>query len=267
MPEPLQNFRLTIAYDGRELFGWQRHGQDPTVQGELERALGRVFGTEMEVRGSGRTDRGAHAEGQVANAFLPVKLDLEAQRAAINDVLPPTIRVLELLPVAESFHARTSAIGKRYRYVIHNARKCPPQLVGRVWHLPGVLDASAMRAALPLFIGKLDFASFATKPNHVQASTVREVTELELTHRAPTLEISIRADGFLYKMVRNIVRALVKVGQGRYSQADVQRIIAARDRSAAPGTAPASGLYLERVYYPPVEDEPSASCTTLNPLI
>lgn len=251
MNEGQQNYRMTLAYDGREFFGWQRHGDEPTVQLALERGLQAVFGGEVEVRGSGRTDRGAHARGQVASAFLPAGIDAKAGLASLNDVLPETIRVLELVPAPEGFHARTSAVGKTYRYLIHNAPECPAEIVGRVWHVPGVLDVEAMRAALPVFVGRHDFGSFATKAKHVRRSNVREVTRFELEHRPPTLEFWIRADGFLYKMVRNIVRAVVKVGEGRFTVPDLQKILAARDRKAAPGSAPASGLYLEHVDYPP----------------
>ncbi len=240
---------MTVAYDGRGFFGWQRHGEKPTIQHALERGLGEVFGGEVEVRGSGRTDRGAHARGQVASAFLPAGIDVRAGLGALNDVLPEQIRVLELVEAPEDFHARASAVGKTYRYLIHNAPECPAEVEGRVWHIPGALDVDAMRAVLPLFVGSHDFGSFATKAKHERRSSVREVTQFELNHEPPAIELWIRADGFLYKMVRNIVRAVVKVGEGRYSADDLQRILAARDRKAAPGTAPASGLYLERVDY------------------
>lgn len=248
--EARQNFRLTISYDGRDYLGWQRHGTEPTVQLALECGLEQVLGLRVEVRGSGRTDRGAHANGQVANVLLPVDLDVEKVRGALNGALPATVRVLDFSRVPLEFHARTAAVGKLYRYVIHNAKDCPAAEQGRVWHSAGALDVGAMRAVLPIFVGEHDFASFATKPNHKQKSTVREVHSFELSYDAPTIEFSIRADGFLYKMVRNIVRAVVKVGEGRYTSTDLQRILLARDRKAAPGTAPASGLYLEEVYYP-----------------
>jgi len=240
---------MTIAYDGREFFGWQRHGDTPTIQHALERGLCAVFGREVEVRGSGRTDRGAHARGQVASAFLPTGIDARTGLAALNDVLPEQIRVLELVAAPEDFHARASAVGKTYRYLIHNAKECPAEVEGRVWHVPEALDVDAMRAALPMFMGTHDFGSFATKAKHERRSNIREITEFALEHEPPAIELWIRADGFLYKMVRNIVRAIVKVGEGRYTVADLRRILAARDRKAAPGTAPASGLYLERVDY------------------
>lgn len=208
-----------------------------------------MFGGDVEVRGSGRTDRGAHADGQVASVSLPAGIDVGAGLVALNDALPEDIRVLDLLAAPEGFHARRSAVGKRYRYVIHHAPECPAEARGRVWHIPGALDVEAMRRVLPVFVGEHDFGSFATKAKHERSSAVREIFEFELRHAPPTLEFFIRADGFLYKMVRNIMRAVVKVGEGRYSVPDVRRILAARDRKAAPGSAPASGLYLEQVFY------------------
>ncbi|MCH9688946.1 MAG: tRNA pseudouridine(38-40) synthase TruA [Deltaproteobacteria bacterium] len=249
MPESRQNFRLTVAYDGRAYFGWQRHGDKPTVQHALEQALGAVFETEIEVRGAGRTDRGAHANGQVASASLPAGIDIPRSLSALRKALPADIRALSLEPMPEDFHARSSAVAKHYRYVILNAAQCPQAERGRVWHVPGPLDVDAMREALPIFVGAHDFGSFATKPKHDQRSTVREVKRFELHVDGPTIEFSIYADGFLYKMVRNIVRAVVKVGEGRYDLERLRQILGARDRKAAPGTAPASGLYLERVFY------------------
>lgn len=201
------------------------------------------------MRGSGRTDRGAHALGQVASVELPAGLEPLDAATRINEHLPAEIEVRDLARVPADFHARSSASSKRYRYVIWNEPRCPEQEVGLVWHIPGRLDVEAMTKAAPVLLGKHDFASFATRPNFKQKSTVRELAELDLSQDAPRIELALRADGFLYKMVRNIVRALVKVGQGRTTRSDLQTILRARDRKAAPGTAPASGLYLDEVFY------------------
>lgn len=242
-------YRLTLAYDGRSYFGWQRHRDKPTIQGVLEGAIEVAFGVRNPVQGSGRTDRGAHANGQVATVALPPGLDTARALDALNAKLPEDISIHEFVAVPPGFHARDDAVGKTYRYVIWNAPECPASQVGRVWHIPGSLDVDAMRDACPMFHGKLDFASFAKKPNFKQASTVRHMQHIELRADAPRIEITMQADGFLYKMVRNIVRAIVKVGEGRTSLAQLRQIIAAKDRHAAPGTAPASGLYLEAVAY------------------
>ena len=127
---PQQNFRITVAYDGRDYFGWQRHGDQPTVQLALEQALAQVVGVPVEVRGASRTDRGTHAAGQVVSTLLPAEIDPDATLSALNDVLPEAIEAIELTVAAADFHARTSATGKLYRYVIHNAVECPRELKG-----------------------------------------------------------------------------------------------------------------------------------------
>ena len=229
MPEPRKNVRLTVSYDGRAFFGWQRHPGKPTVQGALEAALSEVAGAPVEVRGAGRTDRGTHANGQVASARVPAELAVESLREALAPHLPEGLTVLAADAVDRSFHARMSAVGKRYLYTIHNAPKLPRELDGKVWHVPDPLDVAAMDAVLPLFVGEHDFASFATKANHARKTTVRTVSRFTLQHEPPQIVFSIEADGFLYKMVRNIVRAVVKVGEGRFDADRLQQVLAAKD--------------------------------------
>ena len=245
----LSRYRMTVSYDGRAYLGWQRHGSKPTVQYELEQAIERVFDVRVAVKGSGRTDRGAHANGQVASVELPAGFRPHEIRDNLNGALPADIRLVDVSSAAPGFHACDSAIAKRYRYVIWNDKNLPADREGRVWHVKSPLDVEAMVDACSAFVGQLDFASFATRSNFKQKSTTRTVTSVLVSQQMPVITIDICADGFLYKMVRNIVRALVKVGEGRYSRDDLYRILDARDRKAAPGTAPASGLYLERVYY------------------
>lgn len=245
----MPNYKITLSYDGRPFFGWQRHGDKPTVQSTLEQAVTEVFNLRVAVQGSGRTDRGTHAAGQVASVQLPTGLSSGQIKEKLNQALPVEVRIIDVVWAADDFHARDSAIAKHYRYLIWNDRKLPPERAGRVWHIKEPLDLQAMADACSVFVGNLDFASFATKTNFKQKSMCRTVTEVVLTYDLPTITIDICADGFLYKMVRNIVRVLVKVGEGRYSREDLVRILEAKDRQAAPGTAPASGLYLERVFY------------------
>ncbi len=245
----LSNYKLTLAYDGRAFFGWQRHGDKPTVQFALEQAVTKAFGVRVAAQGSGRTDRGTHAHGQVASLPLPEDLPPALVQEKLNQLLPPDVRILDVRCAAKDFHACDSAVAKRYRYLIWNDGKLPSEHDGRVWHVKEPLDVQAMVDACSVFIGEQDFASFATRTNFKQKSTQRTVFEAVLSHDLPMITFDIRADGFLYKMVRNIVRALVKVGEGRYTRDDLCRILEARDRQAAPGTAPASGLYLEQVFY------------------
>ena len=240
---------MTISYDGRAFLGWQRHGNKPTVQYALEQAVEQAFNIHVPVRGSGRTDRGAHALGQVASLQLPIGLEPEAIKNTLNDILPADVSIADVSETSSDFHACDSAIAKRYRYVIWNDSKLPAERDGRVWHVKEPLDLEAMKDACSIFVGEHDFASFATRPNFKQKSTRRTVSEALLSYELPVITFEIMADGFLYKMVRNIVRAIVKVGEGRYTRDDLSRILDAKDRKAAPGTAPASGLYLEHVFY------------------
>lgn len=241
----MTTYRLTVSYDGSQFKGWQRHPGQPTVQGALEAALLETCGVRAPIEGSGRTDAGAHADAQVASVTVPDGTDL----GDLNAVLPAGIRVLDLAEVAEGFHARMDSTGKTYRYVIYNSPELPQEKAGLVWHVPGKLNVEAMRAACGHFVGEIDFATFAKKPNFERATTVRNMQSVELTHAAPEITITMRADSFLYKMVRNVVRTIVKSGEGRFNPDKIPALLAARDRKAAPGTAPASGLYLEAVHY------------------
>ena len=246
---PMANYQMTLSYDGRSFLGWQRHGDKPTVQFALEQAVTKAFDVRVPVQGSGRTDRGTHAHGQVASLQLPAGTPPELVKEKLNQLLTTEVRIIDVRCAPTDFHACDSAIAKHYRYLIWNDRKLPAERDGRVWHVKEPLDVQAMHDTCSVFIGEKDFASFATKTNFNQKSTHRTVTQATLSHELPMITFDICADGFLYKMVRNIVRALVKVGEGRYTREDLLRIIEARDRQAAPGTAPASGLYLERVFY------------------
>ena len=245
----LSNYRMTVSYDGRNYLGWQRHGDKPTVQYALEQAVEQLFHLRSAIRGSGRTDRGAHANGQVASVELPAGLHVDALKEQLNDLLADTIRVVDVRSAPSEFHACDNAIGKHYRYVIWNDKKLPAKHEGRVWHVKSRLDVEAMINVCSVFEGKHDFASFATRPNFKQKMTTRVVSRAVMRYDSPLIIFDICANGFLYKMVRNIVRAIVKVGEGRYTRDDLRRILEAKDRRASPGTAPASGLYLEKVYY------------------
>ncbi|MEM1450298.1 MAG: tRNA pseudouridine(38-40) synthase TruA [Planctomycetota bacterium] len=245
------NFALRVAYDGRAYDGWQRHPGRATVQGALEDAARDAFGAEGPVEGSGRTDRGAHAKGQVATVRLPGALDPEDVMAGFAASLPADVHVTAARAVPMGFHARQDAVGKVYRYVLWVDAPAPEEREGRVWTVRGPLDVRAMEGALRVLVGEHDFATFASPARHERATTVRTLRRAELHEHLPAIEITLEADGFLYKMVRNLVRAVVRAGEGRRTPNDVARMLAARDRSAAPGSAPASGLFLDAVRYDP----------------
>ena len=248
-PVAMSNYKLTLSYDGQNYMGWQRHGDKPTIQYECEKAIDNLFGIQVAVRASGRTDRGAHANGQVITVELPEDAGGIELKTKLNQLLPADIRVLNSCTVASDFHARTSAIGKRYRYLIYDAPQLPEHYSGKVWHVRTPLDFPVMKQCCDVLLGQHDFASFATRTNFRQKNTTRTITLLAMKKEKQLITIDIAADSFLYKMVRNIVRALAKVGEGKSKKSDLKRILESRNRALAPGTAPATGLYLEKVYY------------------
>lgn len=245
-----QTFKLTLTYRGSDFYGWQRQDPHPTVQLALETALQKIFGKSCPVAGSGRTDRGVHALGQVASCRLPCTHAPEILLRALNFYLPPGVRVLSVQKMAAKFHARFSAKGKTYLYRIVNDPFLHPMEIGRAWHVPRPLDLKRIRQAARLFVGKRDFASFTSNPGYVRGSTVRRLRSIRVTRKAGSvLEFTFDGDGFLYRMVRNLVGALVKVGHARLSVPELKKILAACSRSTAPPTAPAEGLYLLKVRY------------------
>jgi len=253
-------FRLTLAYDGTGFEGWQSQsrGSARTVQGEVETALRRLSGGErVAVAAAGRTDAGVHATGQVVSFRLDRGLGAEALRRALNGLLPDDVRVLEAAVAPASFHARTSARSKLYRYVLDTG---PVQLPTRrllAGHVPWRLDEAAAARAAELYLGRHDFASLASSGGSVR-TTVRTVTRSEATFHAPgpmglerTLAYEVEADGFLRKMVRSLVGGLLAVGRGAISLEELARALEARDRRRWPPPAEARGLTLVRVDYPP----------------
>jgi len=246
----LQTFKLTLAYRGEDFYGWQRQDPHPTVQLALEDALRKIYGGSFPVAGSGRTDRGVHALGQTASAQLPPIHQPAVLLRALNFHLPPGVRVLSVKKEKPKFHARFSARGKTYLYRIVNSPWLHPLEIGRAWHVPRPLHLPAVRRAARLFVGKHDFASFTSNPGYERESTVRRLRSIRIKRKPGNiLELSFDGDGFLYRMVRNLVGALVKVGHNRLSVADLKKILSARSRAGAPPTAPAEGLYLFQVRY------------------
>lgn len=246
----LQGHKLTIAYRGTEFSGWQCQPGKRTVQECLETALEKIWGHKISLQGSGRTDTGVHAHGQVAS-FNARRLHNETVvLRALNANLPFDVRVVKCRLVTPAFHARFNCIGKTYRYLIWNHPVQDPFTLDTHWHVPLPLDLSAMRRAARLLVGKHDFASFTSNPGYERESTVRTMRRASIARDGAVLSFHFTADGFLYRMVRNLVGALVKVGKGKISPDDFGKILRARRRSDAPETAPACGLYLMRVNYP-----------------
>ena len=246
----MRNLRLILSYDGADLAGWQVQPGRTTVQGALASAIGRLSGENVLPQGSGRTDAGVHALAQVASFATASTIPVENWMKALNDSLPPSIRVLEVTEAAPEFHARKSARAKTYRYRILRAAICPPFLARYVWHYPYPLEESAMVAAARVVVGERDFTSFAAvDPERMAASNVRTIFASSWTREGEELIYTVRGNGFLHHMVRNLVGTFLLVGKGTVSLEDLRRILDARERTVAGATAPACGLYLVGVEY------------------
>jgi tRNA pseudouridine38-40 synthase len=244
-----RHFKLTIAYDGTCYAGWQLQPNGKTVQEVVERALAKIAGRQVRIHGSGRTDAGVHAKGQVANCSPDTQLESATLLRALNANLPEDIRVLRVQEVDAKFHARFSATGKEYRYQVDCGVAADPFLRMYTWHHPRPLDIAAMRAVARLLKGRHDFSALSANPMRTVETTVRTISKLSVTKRGNVLTIAVAADGFLYKMVRSIVGALVKVGEGRLTIEQLQQLMKAKKRTALVETAPAKGLFLWRVFY------------------
>ncbi len=247
-----QRLRLTVAYDGTGFRGWQlQPAPHRTVQGELEAVVARLAGRPVRVHGSGRTDTGVHARGQVAHVDWPDDRPPGDLRWSMNAVLPDDVRVLEARPAPPGFHARSSSTGKEYRYFIWNAKAVPPELRHiRTWE-PRRLDPQAMREAAVLLVGTRDFAAFSANPQREVSGTVRTLHRLEVRGRGPEVCLVAKGDGFLYKMVRSLAGFLLRVGRGERRPEDGPRILAGGVRTAEVPTAEARGLFLWKVLYGP----------------
>ena len=274
-PAPgLQTWRLTLAYDGTDFRGWQVQPGEPTIQGELQAALGRITGEAPLPQGSGRTDAGVHALAQVASFALQARIPPDNLQRALNRTLPPAIRIIESRTVPSTFHARHSAVAKTYEYRVFREPLCPPFLARYVFASPWPMDVEALQRSARLFEGEHDFLSFAATdpdlasrnsepdlepdqkikaPTAPPAEAVRTIFssawEQQKTEAGDLLVYRVRGNGFLHHMVRNLVGTMLDVGRGHLNMEEIPGIIAARSRSAAGPTAPARGLFLHSVEY------------------
>jgi tRNA pseudouridine38-40 synthase len=244
-------YRVTLAYDGTDFGGFQlQRRSSRTVQGVVEEALARLSGgTRVAVAGSGRTDAGVHALGQVAAFELSRELEPGALQRALNGLLPADVRVLDAARAPAGFHPRKSAVSKLYRYVLDCGGVQPPQRARYAAHCPEPLDETAVRAAAALYLGRRDFASLASSGSSA-TTTVRTVTRSEAVFEGGTLVYEVEADGFLRKMVRSMAGGLVAAGRRDRGVDELARALEARDRRAWPAPLAARGLTLVRVDYP-----------------
>lgn len=244
----MNNFKFTIAYDGTRYHGWQVQPGVPTIQGRLEETLQRILDHAVSVCGAGRTDRGVHAEGQVAHCRTDRPMKEDTLQRALNALLPPDIRIMEAARVSPQFHARYSAVARTYRYHICRMASIHPFRYRYVHAYRRPLDAEAIDRATACLIGAHDFSSLCSGAGSVK-SPIREVYEAEWQRTPDDWVFTIRANGFLRGMVRTIVGTLLEVGTSRMEWQEMTRVLEARDRAAAGPSVPASGLSLVRVEY------------------
>jgi tRNA pseudouridine38-40 synthase len=241
-------WRCVCAYDGTEFEGWQSQSGGNAIQDAIERRLREIFGTDRRVHGSGRTDAGVHARGQVFHFDASWRHGPEKLRAALRTGLPPAIQIRSVRAVRADFHARFSATGKRYEYFVQ-VGEADPFSRRYCWSVLRPLDVGAMQAAAAVLVGTHDFRAFTALNGPEKEDTVRTLRRLDVVRRGRRIRIVAEADGFLYKMVRSLTGVLVAVGEGRLGAAEVAAILAARRRTAAVQTAPPHGLFLVRVFY------------------
>ncbi|MGA2831455.1 MAG: tRNA pseudouridine(38-40) synthase TruA [Terracidiphilus sp.] len=281
-PAPaLQNWKLTLAYDGTGFHGWQVQPAELTIQGELQAALRRVTGESPLPQGSGRTDAGVHALGQVASFALAAQIPPGNLQRALNRTLPPSIRILEAKTVPSAFHARHSAVAKTYEYRIFRGAICPPTLARYVYACSWRMDVALLQKSARLFEGEHDFLSFAAtdpdlttrnfepSPEHdtevmappAPLTTIRTIFlsewEERRTEAGALLVYRVRGSGFLHHMVRNLVGTMLEVSRDKLPALQIPEILAARSRDAAGPTAPARGLFLVSVEYDEHVDGPN----------
>lgn len=246
----LRKVLFTIAYDGTNFFGWQIQ-KDPdvrTVQGETEKALSRLFKTDIAVTGASRTDRGVHALGQRATIEVDTTMPTENMPSAINSVLPMDIAVVKAEDVAEGFHPRFDAKNKTYIYTIYNSRLRNPLYRNTSELVRWQLDIDKMKKAAGSFIGTHDFKGFCFSGNSSK-TTVRTIYSLDVNRDGDFIKITVNGNGFLYNMVRIIAGTLIQVGAGKIDPESMADIIASGDRARAGHTAGPSGLYLKNIEY------------------
>lgn len=253
----LRNIRLTLSFDGTDFAGWQRQKNVPSIQGELEDKLARMTGEKIVIHGAGRTDSGVHALAMTAHFATNSAIACSSFRSGLNCLLADSIKVLQAEDVDLSFHSRISARAKVYQYFFTTEDIVPPHRRFYCAHLPGPFDLDQARQCLPVILGRHDFTSFEATGSRDKGKTggrgaLREIFSASLSPVAgPTPEylFEICGDGFLRKMVRNIVGTLIEVGQHRMSVTDFAGLLQRQDRSLAGPTAPACGLFLKKVYY------------------
>ena len=247
----MPNYKLTIAYDGTNYAGWQIQPNAVSIQEKIQNSLSIFLREKIHIIGSGRTDAGAHAMGQVANFHISKEIDQRRFLFAANGILPDDIRILSIEEVPEDFHSRFSATKKEYRYFIRTAQVQTPFRRLYSFHYYTPMEIEKIKECIPLFIGTHDFTSVANirGPGQELKSAVRTIDRLDLIEKPDELEFVFVGSGFLYKMVRNIMGLLIETASGKRTVEEVKQILNAKDRRKAGRAAPSHGLFLMQVEY------------------
>jgi tRNA pseudouridine38-40 synthase len=260
-----KNYKLTIAYKGTNYSGWQVQPQLKTVQGIVVETFKSMFKSEIKLTGSGRTDAGVHAIGQVANFKSEIRIAPEKLVQALNSNLPRDIRIKDCCLVEEDFHSRYDAVGKTYLYYIYNSRTGSPFWKDYSYLIPYRLDFDKMVAAGEVFKGQHDFLGFMSTGSAVK-DTVRTIHDIKLKQQKDMIVMEVTGNGFLYNMVRIIAGTLIDIGRGKIPVEDTADIIDSKDRNRGGHTAKADGLFLKKVYYNKEEIVECTSKKTLDTL-
>lgn len=245
----MPNYKMIISYDGRKYNGWQKQpGKTSTIQGKLEEICEKLLDEQVEVIGSGRTDAGVHALGQVANVKITGHISEDEFMCGLNNHLPKDIRILDVKIAGDRFHARLNAVGKHYSYRIDNGKVADLFARKYTTRVEQKLNIKSMKKAAEYLIGEHDFTSFCTNSGK-KKSKVRNIYNIDIIENKGRVNIEFHGNGFLYNMVRIISGTLIEVGLGKVSPEEVKNILEAKDRSRAGITAPPTGLFLVSVDY------------------
>lgn len=244
----MRNIKIEIQYDGTNFSGWQMQTNGRTVQEEIVKALYKLTHKQISLHGAGRTDAGVHAKGQVANFKIESSIPTSKIPSAINRFLPEDVSVFRAAEMPENFHARYSATGKKYSYLIYLDTYRNPLLRNYGYHIPYEINLGKMKAASKLLIGTHDFRGFMSSGSSIR-DTVRRIDEIEFKKNEKNLWISFQGNGFLYNMVRIIVGTFLEIGRGRFDNVNIVKALETGQRQYLGPTAPPHGLYLDKVFY------------------
>lgn len=244
----MRNIKILIEYEGTNYSGWQTQKNAIGIQEIIENSIGKVTGESIKLIGSGRTDKNVHALGQVANFLTDSNIPGSSFKYPLNMVLPEDIKIIDSKEVHLDFHSRFDAKRKRYRYVIYNGKMPRPIYRNFSYHVIKTLNIDDMKEVIPYFIGTIDFESFMASKSVVD-TTIRTIYNIDIVRNGEFVEIIFEGKSFLRHMIRIIVGTLIFIGTGRFKKEDINKIIRGRNRLLAGPTAPAQGLFLEKVYY------------------